>query len=116
MENNFSLKGLKKILSSLIIFSLIASLIGPFSWVSAAIIDGGTNTITGANSNKINISNAASYGVIFNLSGTLDVGNTLAITAMDGSGKTATGLFISPAGGESSGSVSLDFSQGGWLA
>lgn len=117
MKNNYLPQGLrKKFLSSLTIFALLASLASPFSWVSATVIDGGANTIVGTNSNTVNLSNAATYEVSFDLSGTLDAGNTLVVVAMDGSGKTATGSFVSPTGGESSGSVALDFSQSGWLA
>jgi hypothetical protein len=116
MQNNYLLKNWKKtILSSLLIVSLLGLLLGLFSGVSATVIDSGTNTITGANNNTINLSNAASYGVSFSLSGTLDGGNTLVVIAMDGSGKIATGSYLSPTGWESSGSVFLDFSQGGWL-
>jgi hypothetical protein len=91
-------------------------LFGLLSGVSATVIDGGGNTIIGANSNTINLSNAASYGVSFVFSGTLDAGNTFVVIAMDGSWKTASGSYVSPTGWESSGSLSFDFSQGGWLA
>ena len=80
----------KLFFSSLIIFSLIVSIIGIFSWANATVIDGGGNTLTGANSNTVNLSNSGIYGVSFSLSGTLDAGNTLVVIAMDGSGKTTT--------------------------
>ena len=103
-------------LSILLIFSMMLPVVvQPFSEVNATVIDGWGNSLSWANSNFVNLTNSGSYGVWFTLSGTLDTGNTLEISAMDGSGKTASGVFVSASGGESSGSVLLNFGGTGWL-
>lgn len=61
----------------------------------------------------MNLANSGSYQVGFSLSGTLDPNDTVRVVAVDGSGNTATGSFVSPSGGESTGSVLLNMSTGG---
>jgi S-layer homology domain len=100
-----------KFISFLVAFSLIISLFQPIVWTNAAVADGGGNTILWTNNNYINSANSGSYAVNYNFSGSLDAGNTFEITATDGSGMTTSGSYTSPVGGESSGSILLNFSN-----
>ena len=112
-ENNDLSQNLKKrILSGLVAFSMLVSLLQPFGY--ATVIDGSGNTLSGANSNAVNLSNSGAYTVAVTLSGTLDAADTVLLTAMDGSGTTLTGSLVSASGGESTGSIILDFSGSGF--
>lgn len=111
-ENNDPSQNLKKrILSGVVTLSMLVSLLQPFGF--AAVIDGSGNTLSGANSNSVNLSNSGDYAVAVTLSGTLDAADTVLLTAMDGSGATLTGSLTSASGGESTGSIILDFSSSG---
>jgi hypothetical protein len=111
-EHNDPSQNLKKrILSGLVALSMLVSLVQPL--VYATVIDGGGNTLSGSNSNSVNLSNSGVYTVDVALNGTLDAGDTVLLTAMDGSGNTLTGSLVSASGGESTGSVILDFSGSG---
>lgn len=102
----------KKILSSMMVFSLIVPVFIPLLSVDATVIDGG-NTLLWANTNHINFANSGAYAVNYTLNGTLDVGNTVAITGTDSSGNTLMSYYTSGAGWESTGALTLDYSS--WL-
>ena len=104
----------KKILSVFLVSSMVLSLVQPFLVANAVVINWPGNSISWINNNFVNLSNSGAYQVGFALSGTLDPGDTLSITARDGSGNIATGFRISSSGGESTGSVLLNFGSGGW--
>ncbi len=111
-KNGFSQESGKRILSIFVLFSLLISLLQPLVWVYARVIDGSGNTLVWANNNLVNISNSGVYAVSFAFSGTLDAADTVLLTAIDGSGNTLTGSLVSASGGESSGSVLLNFASG----
>ena len=111
-ENNGPSQELKKrILSGLLTLSILLSLLQPLGY--ATVIDGSGNTLSGANSNSVNLSNSGAYAVAVTLSGTLDAADTVLLTAVDGSGATLTGSLVSASGGESTGSIILDFASSG---
>ncbi len=112
-KQTFSQKMKKKVLSIFVTLAMMVSVMQPIVWVGATVIDGSGNTLSGANSNAVNISNSGAYAVAITLSGTLDAADTVWLTAMDGSGATLTGSLISASGGESTGSVVLDFASSG---
>lgn len=114
MKNNY-LQGLrKKILSSLLVSSLLISLVQPFAWVNATVSDSPGNTIMWTNNNYVNSTNSGAYAVNFMFSWTLDANDTVRVTATNGSGNTATGSYNSLLGWESSGSLNIDFSTPPW--
>ncbi len=115
-KNNFFEKTKKKIIAKFSLFLMLTTFIQPLVWVEASVQSGSGNTLSWTNSNFINLSNSGAYQVNFNLSGTLDIGNTLVVVAMDGSGKTSTGTLLSSTGWESSWSLLLNFSGNGWLS
>lgn len=110
----FSSHGVKKnLLKNILIAVTLIPLIVYMSPVDATVIDSG-NTLLWVNNNRINITNSGSYTIGYTLNGTLDAGNTIAITGTDGSGNTLMSYYTSWVGWESSGTLSLDYSSGLW--
>lgn len=103
----------KKFLSSIVLLSLCTTITPIFLEVNATVIDSG-NTILGQNGNTVNITNSSTYDVSFALNGTLDIGNTIVVTAKDSLGKTLSNSYVSSSGGESTGSIVMNFNTSGW--
>lgn len=98
-KNSFPGNLRRKYIAGMLIISTIFSFLQPFSMTEALVIDGAVeNTLSGDNSNFVNLSNSGGFGVNFSFSGMLDPGNTFLITATDGSGQTATGSLLSASG------------------
>lgn len=115
IDQRISFRKLPKKISSgiLALYLGVFSIFLPFS-TQGLVIDGGVYTLAGENTNIVNMMNSGSYEIIFSISGSMDAGNTFALVAEDGSGKTATGSYTSVTGGESTGSILIDFSGTGW--
>lgn len=107
-KNNFSWRIRKKITSLLFGALAIMLLTGSIRWADAAVSWNIGHTLSWANSNSINLSNSGAYQVGYNLSGTLDIGDTLRLTATDGSGNTTTWSFVSVSWWESSGTILMN--------
>jgi len=107
-KNTPSQKSRKNVLS--LVFSLITLIVlmEPIRWSDAAVIWSTGHSITGTNGTMVNLSNSGAYQVSYTLSGTLNSGDTFRITAIDGSGNTATQSYVSPSGWESSGSLLMN--------
>ncbi len=94
-QENFLSKLRKKYLPGLLVLFLAITIAQPKLQLDALVIDGPDNTITGTNSNYVNATNSGSYAVDFMLSGSLDANDTVQVVAMDGSGMTSTGTYVS---------------------
>ncbi len=104
----------KNLFSGVIVVLVSSTFITMLAWVNAMVVDNGGNFIIGQNTNIVNLSNSWAYQIGFTLSGTLDLGNTLVVTARDRLGKTLTNSYLSSSGGESSGMIMMNFSGWSW--
>ena len=95
MNHDHFLRLARKILASMLIVSVFFTNLS----VHATVINNAPeNILSGINNQSVNLANSGAYTVDFSLSGTLDSGDTLYVSATDGSGATSTGTFFSAIG------------------